>query len=407
MTLALFILCLLLIIILFYKQIKEMRTARKNDYSQKINRILFTHIDAYILLIDRNFMVEQTNYYMLNKSQDTGKPKRVGDLLRCVNAVESGECGTHENCNHCPIRAAIDKTFDSNENFRHLETTVLLQLTESQKPLSCDVSISGIYFQNIDREPKVLLTVYDITSLKNVEKELVIAKERAESSEKMKAAFLANMSHEIRTPLNAILGFSDILAISEKEEERKNYQNIIRQNGEHLMQLINDILDLSKMEAGMMKFTDSEIDLNELITGLQKSFQYKTTHLPIICDLPEKGAVISVAVQRLRQVFINLLSNAVKFTPKGSIHIGYEIRPYELYFYVKDSGKGIPTEELPNVFKRFVKLDTNVQGTGLGLSICQMIVDRFNGRLGVDSKVGEGSTFWFTIPANKKGPKGG
>ncbi len=405
MTIALFILCILLIIILFYQQIQERRTARKNDYSQKINQILFTHIDAYILLIDRNFIVEQTNYYMLNKSQDTGNPKRVGDLLRCVNAIESGECGTHENCNNCPIRAAINKTFDSNENFSHLETAISLQLTESQKPLNCDVSISGIYFQNIDHEPKVLLTVYDITSLKNVQKELTLAKERAESSEKMKAAFLANMSHEIRTPLNAILGFSDILAISDKEEERKNYQNIIRQNGEHLLQLINDILDLSKMEAGMMKFIDSEIDLNELITGLQKSFQYKSTYLPIICDLPEKGAVISIDAQRLKQVFINLLSNALKFTEEGSIHIGYEIHPYELYLYVKDSGKGISTEELPNVFKRFVKLDTNIQGTGLGLSICQMIVAKFNGRMGVDSKIGEGSTFWFTIPVNKKEPK--
>lgn len=241
----------------------------------------------------------------------------------------------------------------------------------------------------------------DITAQKRMETELVSAKNKAEESNRLKSAFLANMSHEIRTPLNAIIGFSGILASTESEEEKKEYVGIIENNSTLLLQLINDILDLSKIEAGTLEFVYSEVDLNELMKRLEQTSQLKTrtekVHITFEKHLPE--CHIYTERNRVLQVITNFISNALKFTSEGDIRFGYELWEKEyLRFYVTDTGCGIPEKELSNIFKRFIKLNSFVQGTGLGLSICETIIKNMNGQIGAESKVGEGSTFWFTIP---------
>lgn len=227
------------------------------------------------------------------------------------------------------------------------------------------------------------------------------AKEHAEESNRLKSAFLANMSHEIRTPLNAIVGFSNILASAEAEEEKREYINIIENNNTLLLQLISDILDLSKIESGSMEFAYSEFDLNALMRGLEQTSCLRLTsaaveikfdeYLPDCCIRSEKN--------RLTQVITNLINNAIKFTKEGTIRFGYHLLEKDsLYFYVSDTGCGIDADKKDAVFERFVKLDNFVQGTGLGLSICKTIVERMGGKIGVESEVGQGTTFWFTIP---------
>lgn len=245
----------------------------------------------------------------------------------------------------------------------------------------------------------------DIDGQKKTEKELTEAKEKAISSDKLKSAFLANMSHEIRTPLNAIVGFSDLLASASKEEEKENYKTIIRHNNEVLLQLINDILDLSKIEADTLEFNWSDVDVNSLLKDLEQSILFKKPadkDIDIHCVAGLPSCVINTERTRVSQVINNFLTNALKFTEKGSITFGYEKRGDELYFYVKDTGAGIPEEKVHKVFDRFVKLDNFKQGTGLGLAICQSIVNKLGGRIGADSVLGEGSTFWFTLPYIKK-----
>lgn len=241
---------------------------------------------------------------------------------------------------------------------------------------------------------------YDITALKQTEQELIAAKERAEESNKLKTAFLANMSHEIRTPLNAIVGFSNLIAQTQNPEEIAEFCKIIETNNELLLQLIDDILDLSKIEAGQLEFVYSDIDMNELFQNLEQIYLFRLKGtVQLICNLPEQTFVTHSERNRLTQVVSNFLSNACKFTTEGSITMGYECTGDRIRCYVTDTGKGIAPENLPHVFERFAKFDAFIQGTGLGLSICKTIIDKLGGEIGVESEEGNGATFWFTIQA--------
>lgn len=239
-----------------------------------------------------------------------------------------------------------------------------------------------------------------ITKRKKMEMELMTARDRAEESNRLKSAFLANMSHEIRTPLNAIVGFSSILASTDEKEEKQEYVSIIENNNTLLLQLISDILDLSKIEAGTLEFQYSNIDLNKVMNELTSSLQLKikSDKVQLSCHPTMETCFIHTEKNRLSQLLINLISNAIKFTTEGYIRFGYELRDKEIYFYVSDTGCGIPKDKQKSIFGRFVKLNSFEQGTGLGLSICQTLVEHMGGSIGVNSEEGKGSTFWFTLP---------
>lgn len=330
----------------------------------------------------------------------TGR-KRVGDLLQCRNALSAeGGCGTHVYCGSCPIRQAIRQAFEQRRGFTNLEATLNMVTSENQT-VACEAVISGSYFL-LNEEENMVLTVHDITHLKQVERELKVAKEKAENADIAKSAFLANMSHEIRTPLNAITGFAEVMGSANTEEEKTQYQEIIKMNADLLMQLVNDILDMSKIEAGTLEFVYSTVDINLLLSDLQRLFQMRINDaggkVQIIAEPSLSSCFIQTDRNRVAQVISNFVGNAIKFTREGNIRIGYEAKDTELYFYVKDTGTGIPAEKLSNVFGRFVKLNKDQKGAGLGLSISQTIVGKLSGQIGADSIEGEGSTFWFTLP---------
>lgn len=243
---------------------------------------------------------------------------------------------------------------------------------------------------------------HDITDLKHTE-ELVRLREKAEESNRLKSTFLANMSHDIRTPLNAIVGFSTLMAETDDKEERQEFAQIIEANNDMLLHLINDILDMSKIEAGQMEFIYSEVNLNDLIQNLGYTFRFKIKkEVYMSLDIPSEPYILYTEKNRLTQVLSNFISNACKYTFEGSITVGYEIEGKQIYFYVRDTGKGIEKENLPHVFERFAKFDTFVKGTGLGLSICELIIQTLGGEIGVESEVGKGSTFWFTLPISER-----
>ena len=228
-----------------------------------------------------------------------------------------------------------------------------------------------------ENEVEIIGINYDITELKETEKELILARDKAEMMDRLKSAFLANMSHEIRTPLNAIVGFSDLLVDTENIEERRE----------------------SKIEAGTFEFTNGDVDVNMLCEDIVRSMQMKVKeNVELMFDPHLAECRIISDRNRLHQVISNFVNNAIKFTSEGSIRVGYKQKGEELEFYVQDTGVGIDAESQAHIFERFVKLNSFVHGTGLGLSICQSIVEQMGGKIGVESEPGKGSRFWFSLP---------
>lgn len=235
---------------------------------------------------------------------------------------------------------------------------------------------------------------------RNMAEEVIRLREKAEESNRLTSAFLANMSHEIRTPLNAIVGFSSLLVQEENPEEREQYMAIVEENNELLLQLISDILDLSKMEAGTFDFVERELDVNLLCEDMVRVMKLKAKPgVEVVFDRHLPECVIASDRNRLNQVIANFINNAIKFTATGSIRLGYDrIDAGHLRFYVADTGIGIMQEKQTEIFDRFVKLNSFVHGTGLGLSISKSIVEQLGGTIGVESEPGKGACFWFTLP---------
>ena len=272
------------------------------------------------------------------------------------------------------------------------------------------VDLKGVAqeFDERGKVTKVLGFIADIQKRRDDEQTLIEAKQRAEESDCLKSAFLANVSHEIRTPLNAIVGFSEVIAHTESECEREEYLDIVKANSNLLLHLINDILDLSRIESGRMEFIDENIQMDELCEELRQMHQMRIKNdVKIIFERPAASLTIVSDSHRLRQLYSNLISNAIKYTEKGAITFGYKLKGDMMEGYVRDSGSGIPAEKLNNVFGRFEKLDLLKQGFGLGLSICKSILDKMGGEIWVESELGVGSCFYFLIPCNGTFPVAG
>lgn len=387
-----------------YQSVKKkmiLETSVMLHESKELTSIL-QNINVYYLLIDRDLIVHNTNYYTLNHlTPAQGEEKRVGDLLHCRNAIVAGECGKHEQCKLCCIRTSISKAFYEKRSFKKLDASMQLLSEDEKTVIPCDVSVSGTYLK-INGEERMVLTVYDVTELRNMQRLLDVERENAISADKLKSAFIANMSHEVRTPLNAIIGFSGLMATATSEEEKKMYTDIISENNERLLRLVNDIFDLSQIDAGVLNFVYSEFDANDLLRELEGLFGMRLNENPLVTLVYEahlEPIMMHSEKQRIIQVLTNLLHNAMKFTKTGEIRFGCRMEGTdEVYFYVSDTGIGIPKEEQEKIFSRFTKLDREMQGTGLGLTLSQTIVHNLGGRFGVESEVGKGSTFLFILP---------
>lgn len=290
-----------------------------------------------------------------------------------------------------------EKTCHFDEEFR-----IYNSYEKNENNISWIRSYATILKRDAQNKPTILIgATTNVDDRKKIENSLREAKLMAEEISRLKDVFLANMSHEIRTPLNAIVGFSGILADTDSPEEKQEYVSIIQNNTELLLQLINDILDLSKIEAGTLEFVYKEMNVKAMFTELATSSRVRMNNpeVEIIFEESSPELVLWIDSNRLMQVMNNFMTNAMKFTRRGSIRFGYRQKEDgNWYFYLTDTGEGIPAEKLDSIFERFVKLDSFKQGTGLGLSICKSIIDKFGGTIGADSQQGVGSTFWFVIP---------
>ena len=250
-----------------------------------------------------------------------------------------------------------------------------------------------------DQIIEILSINYDITDLKRTEEMLVKARDKAEASDRLKSAFLANMSHEIRTPLNAIVGFSSLLVSTENAEEKELYSSLISHNNKLLLNLINDVIDLSKIESGYLDLHPDWVNLTELLDESVAEYVHQVpSGVELLTNYPKQGSLVELDSLRVKQVLNNFLSNALKNTTTGHVEVFYEVDHQFVRVGVKDTGRGIPQNMLKKIFERFEKLDSFAQGAGLGLSICKLIAEKMNGRILVDSQLGIGATFVIELP---------
>lgn len=311
---------------------------------------------------------------------------------KCWQALYKDKTGE---CEFCPKKHLIDENGQPTKVYSW----------DYQRPFDkCWFRVFSAAFAWIDGQIAHVITSVDINHQKTIEEELRIAKEKAENLDRLKSAFLANMSHEIRTPLNAIVGFASLLIESDDKKERQDYVDIMQENTELLLQLISDILDLSKIEAGTLDFTMDHLDIKSFCEDIMRNYDIKEDKpVPVLLapDLPEY--YIYTDKKRLMQVITNFINNALKFTSEGQIMLEYrhKAESNEIEFAVTDTGMGIAPDKVSQVFDRFVKLNSFSKGTGLGLSICRSIIEHLGGTIGAESEMGVGSRFWFTHPVEK------
>ena len=308
---------------------------------------------------------------------------------KCWQALYKDKTGE---CEFCPKKHLIDENGQPTKVYSW----------DYQRPFDkCWFRVFSAAFAWIDGQIAHVITSVDINHQKTIEEELRVAKEKAENLDRLKSAFLANMSHEIRTPLNAIVGFASLLVESDDKKERQDYVDIMQENTELLLQLISDILDLSKIEAGTLDFTMDHLDIKSFCEDIMRNYDIKEDKpVPVLLapDLPEY--YIYTDKKRLMQVITNFINNALKFTNEGQIILEYrhKAESNEIEFAVTDTGMGIAPDKVDQVFDRFVKLNSFSKGTGLGLSICRSIIEHLGGTIGAESEIGVGSRFWFTHP---------
>ena len=308
---------------------------------------------------------------------------------KCWQALYKDKTGE---CEFCPKKHLIDENGQPTKVYSW----------DYQRPFDkCWFRVFSAAFAWIDGQITHVITSVDINHQKTIEEELRVAKEKAENLDRLKSAFLANMSHEIRTPLNAIVGFASLLIESDDKKERQDYVDIMQENTELLLQLISDILDLSKIEAGTLDFTMDHLDIKSFCEDIMRNYDIKEDKpVPVLLapDLPEY--YIYTDKKRLMQVITNFINNALKFTNEGQIMLEYrhKAESNEIEFAVTDTGMGIAPDKVDQVFDRFVKLNSFSKGTGLGLSICRSIIEHLGGTIGAESEIGVGSRFWFTHP---------
>lgn len=255
-----------------------------------------------------------------------------------------------------------------------------------------------------DGKPVTIVgTTMRIDRQKEIEQALIEARNHAEESDRLKSAFLANISHEVRTPLNAIIGFSDVMSMAESDEERQELMKLIKKNNDHLLRLFDDMVNMSKLDAGVDAAKKTRFDLNDLLAEVVEKYESvsKETGVKLILEAMPADPRPFTDRDRLREIVNQYVNNAMKFTSEGSVTLGYDKHDNQLRVWVKDTGKGIPEEHCgDHLFERFVKVDDFVPGTGLGLSICRSLAQSLGGTVGVQSKLGEGSMFWVELSVN-------
>ena len=345
-------------------------------------------VDIYVNSFD--------SHEMLYMNESMAAPYGGIENFKGKKCWETLYCDKKGECDFCPKKHLIDQ--------EGLPTKVYSW--DYQRPFDkCWFRVFSAAFAWIDGQMAHVITSVDINHQKTIEEELRIAKDKAENLDRLKSAFLANMSHEIRTPLNSIVGFASLLADSDDKQARQEYIAIMQENTELLLQLISDILNLSKIEAGTLDFSMDYLDIKEFCEDIICSYNIKENKsVPVLLASNLLDARIYTDKKRLTQVITNFINNALKFTNEGQILLEYHPREAtgDIEFSVTDTGMGIAPDKIDMVFDRFVKLNTFSQGTGLGLSICRSIIEHFKGTIGVESELGVGSRFWFTHPYEKK-----
>lgn len=342
--------------------------------------------------------IELKNNDALRRTYRTLKPTDEKQILMSETEIFN----IIDQKNLTPLKDNIRALVEGHKQFFHMELHLLMPTENADQHRDEWIEVNASV-EKYDKEGKAEILIGSfvrITERIEQMRTLVEAREQAKEADRLKSAFLANMSHEIRTPLNAIVGFSDLLAQAEDEAQKEKYISIIQRNNDMLLQIISDILDLSKTEAGTMEFNMRPINLNSLLAGIGESVLNRVHDgVDLICCFGDSQCCLETDPNRLSQVISNFLTNASKFTLEGSITYGYEVRGEMLYFFCTDTGSGISEENQKRVFERFIKLNSFVNGTGLGLPICKAIIEYLGGTIGVYSEgEGHGSTFWCEIP---------
>lgn len=363
------------------REYKEREVRASNTLSSIMNNM---GVDIYVNSFD--------SHDMLYVNESMAAPYGGIEYFKGKKCWEALYTDKKGECDFCPKRHLIDENGQPTKVYSW----------DYQRPFDqCWFRVFSAAFAWIDGQMAHVITSVDINHQKKTEEELRIAKDKAEHLDRLKSAFLANMSHEIRTPLNAIVGFASLIGELEEKEERQEYLAIMQENTELLLQLISDILDLSKIEAGMLDYTLDYLSVKDFCKDVMRNYELKGDKaVPVLLapDLPDFR--ICTDKKRLMQVLTNFINNAIKFTKEGRILLEYAYKEEtnEIEFSVTDTGMGIASDVVDTVFDRFVKLNSFSKGTGLGLSICKSIVEYLGGIIGVESELGVGSRFWFTHP---------